>query len=516
MVTLVWVVGAVLVLQVPPPNSGASPATELRREARALREQETGQLKALAERLRARGDSAAVAEVLARVEPARPAGGATRFVPLPEVVPAPAKGLANVPARGPIDAAWRTELQATRSATARGLFALAERAATTTPKHYALADECLRAVLDREPDHPEARRLLGHVPLDGGWATPFAARNLRRKMVNHPTFGWVDPTWLPHLERGELPAPPVPGQRQVRWLSAAQADALHRPWESAWRIETEHFLIRANVPFSEAIAFGRQLETFHELFTALLADVIAPGNRLPLAHRIQDKAMVGERPIDPHLISYFATKQEYVNFLEPTEGPGIDQSLGIYIPPKPGQGKRVPAYFFRDPDGAIAATATLFHEVSHQLLFELAGPNAFDRNVGNYWVFEGLGTYFETVVTVPDGSLRVGGLVGPRIDVAKLRLIKQREFVPTERLVRLGRNEFNRDDLVHLHYAEAMALTIFLMQAEDESYREPFLDYVKDAYRGRLRRDTGRSLAERLDIPYKTLDAQLLEFLRGG
>jgi hypothetical protein len=136
--------------------------------------------------------------------------------------------------------------------------------------------------------------------------------------------------------------------------------------------------------------------------------------------------------------------------------------------------------------------------------------------MGNYWVFEGLGTYFETVVSAPDGTLRVGGLVGPRIDVAKLRLIKQREFVPTERLVRLGRNEFNRDDLVHLHYAEAMALTVFLMRAQNESYREPFLDYVKDAYRGRLRRDTGRSLAERLDIPYKTLDAQLLEFLRKG
>ncbi len=226
--------------------------------------------------------------------------------------------------------------------------------------------------------------------------------------------------------------------------------------------------------------------------------------------------MVGERSSDPHLVCYFATKQEYGDFLTPVEGPSIMQSLGIYIPPKPGKGRRVPAFFFRDPKGAIAASATLYHEVSHQLLFELAGPHACDRNAGHYWVFEGLGTYFETVVAAPDGTLRVGGLVGPRIVGAKIRLIDRQEFVPTERLVRLGRNEFNRDDVVHLHYAEAMALTVFLMQTRSESYRDPFLDYVKDAYRGRLRRDSGRSLDERLGIPYKTLDDQFLDFLRKG
>ena len=106
----------------------------------------------------------------------------------------------------------------------------------------------------------------------------------------------------------------------------------------------------------------------------------------------------------------------------PRWAPDIDQSLGYYNPPRPGKGNRAPAYFFRDPGGQLPVTATLYHEVSHQLLFETAGPNGYTKNAGNYWVFEGLGTYFETVTPQPDGSLEVGGLVGERIAEARQSL----------------------------------------------------------------------------------------------
>ena len=96
----------------------------------------------------------------------------------------------------------------------------------------------------------------------------------------------------------------------------------------------------------------------------------------------------------------------------------------------------MPAYFFRDPGGQLPVTATLYHEVSHQLLFETAGPNAYTKNVGNYWVFEGLGTYFETVLPQPDGSLEVGGLAGPRIEAAIRSLVDQGQLDPAGRIHR--------------------------------------------------------------------------------
>jgi hypothetical protein len=52
------------------------------------------------------------------------------------------------------------------------------------------------------------------------------------------------------------------------------------------------------------------------------------------------------------------------------------------------------------------------------------------------------------------------------------------------------------------------------MQAQRGHYREAFLDYAHDAYRGRLKRTTGRSLAERLGVSYAQLDAEFLDYLK--
>jgi hypothetical protein len=454
--------------------------------------------------------------VRARIEPGPLGDGSTRFVPLPEVVPAPAPGpgLATIPAGPHRDAAGRPELESILTTSVDALMALARRAAAARPSHYALADDCLRAVLARRPDHAEARRLLGFVPREGGWATPVAGRKLRAGQVLHPDFGWVDADWVPHLERGELPAPTTRRSRSTRWLPADEADAQHGTWDRRWRIFTDHFEIHTDVPLAEGVRFGRQVEAFHDLFFALLADVVGEG--LPLAQRFHNPKLVGERSSKPHLVYYFATKDEYVEFLLPGQGPGIAKSLGIYIPAPSGKEKRVPAYFFRDVGGPLDMTATLYHEVSHQLLFESGVTESFRRNDGNYWVFEGLGTYFETLVPGSDGALRIGGLIGPRIREAQVRILDHHEFVPIAQLVLMGPNKFNREEVVRLHYAESMALTVFLMQAHQGRYREAFLDYVKDAYRGRLRRDSGRALDDRLGATYAGLDAEFLEYLKPG
>ena len=184
----------------------------------------------------------------------------------------------------------------------------------------------------------------------------------------------------------------------------------------------------------------------------------------------------------------------------------------------------MPAYFFRDPDGQLPVTATLYHEVSHQLLFETAGPNAYTQNVGNYWVFEGLGTYFETVSPQPDGSLEVGGLVGPRIEEAIKSLVGKGQGIPLAEFVELDEDAFNSNDpQIYLHYQQAMALTVFLMQWHEGTYRDAFLDYVRDAYRGRIKHGRGPVAARPSGPALCNIDSQFLalpengeERLRGG
>ena len=79
----------------------------------------------------------------------------------------------------------------------------------------------------------------------------------------------------------------------------------------------------------------------------------------------------------------------------------------------------------------------------------------------------------------------------------------------------LDQNAFNRPDRIHDHYQQAMALTVFLMQWDDEAYREAFLDYVRDAYRGRIKRSTGRSLEDRVGEPAPVLELSSATSRRG-
>ncbi len=246
-----------------------------------------------------------------------------------------------------------------------------------------------------------------------------------------------------------------------------------------------------------------------------MADIL--GENLPLVRRFKEPRLVGEGQTisskQLHRVYYFASKAEFVDHLSPQFGADIEENLGFYLPPKSGRG-RVPAYFFRDPNGQIPVTETLYHEVSHQLLFELAGHNAYTKNAGNAWVFEGLGVYFETVKPQPDGSLEVGGLVGRRMEEAIKSLVFQGLSIPLARFVALDERVFRSKPQVFLNYQEAMALTVFLMQWHEATYRDAFLDYVSDAFRGRLK--PGRSLQDRLGQPYRTLDEQFLTFLKNG
>ena len=128
--------------------------------------------------------------------------------------------------------------------------------------------------------------------------------------------------------------------------------------------------------------------------------------------------------------------------------------------------------------------------------------------MGNYWVFEGLGTYFETVSPQPDGSLEVGGLIGPRIEEAIKSLVGKRQLIPLAEFIELRRERLqSARPEIYPHYQQAMALTVFLMQWHQGTYRDAFLDYVRDAYRGRIKHGTGRTLQDRLGQPYATLDA---------
>jgi hypothetical protein len=498
------VIGLFSFCQVPAPALGDDVYRELERARRAILAREAAELTKLVASLADKGENTGAERVTAKLPRPPSPDGASRFVPLPAVVgPASPEG----------NESWRPNLQKIEARAAGELFDLAQRAARSSPPSYSVAGLCLRGVIERDRDHREARRLLGYVPHEAGWATPFAVGQLKKSCVDHPTFGWVLADWVPHLDRGELPAPLQRGRgNKVTWLPAAEADRLRAGGDPPWRISTEHFDIETEVTLAEAIGFGRRLEAFHDVFMALFADIL--GENIPLVRRFKQPKLTGEPVATSHLVHYFASRNAYLDFLIPLKGQDIANTLGFFDPPPPGSHRRSPAYFFRDPGGQLPVTANLYHEVSHQLLFETAGTNAYTRNVGNYWVFEGLGTYFETITPQPDGLIEVGGYVGARFEESIRVLAGEGRVMPIAEFVALDQNAFNRPEAIYFHYKQAMALAVFFMQWHDATYRSAFLDYVRDAYRGRIKGHNGRSLPDHLGQGYANLDAQFQVFLK--
>jgi hypothetical protein len=317
------------------------------------------------------------------------------------------------------------------------------------------------------------------------------------------------------LNEGLLPIGKDARTNKVAFGPAAEADAAHADWSNAWEVVTEHFRIRSNVEFAEAVAFGHKLEAFHQFFFSQMADLIGPD--LPLAKRWRVKLMKpAPSPIE-HRVAYFADKSEYVQALTPLEGPSIAESIGYYRRPPQGansrqRGGRGMSYFFQDKGGQLPVEATLFHEASHQLLFETAGRDRLDTNRGHYWLFEGLGTCFETVRVEGGDVVRFARPSGPRMDVARKRILEDKTYTPYEIFEAYGKAGFELPSKIHDHYAQAMALTLYFLTHPDPRTRDVFLDYARDAYKGRLR--GGRGLAARLGTESGAIDEALIDYLK--
>lgn len=491
--------------QVPPPRSVAVIGTELRADLKATLDRERAQLEALAAKLAADGRAGEAEAVRRLIEPEPEPNAPNTFKPLPDPV---------VPGEGEI--APPPEAAAIRTRSSKALFALYQRAIAPGSERIGVATESLRAAFRRNSLDPEINRLLGYVPHDGGWATPQTAANLKNHMVRHPRFGWVEESWVPHLDRGELPAVPVPGQ-PLAWLPADEADRQRRDFaKRPWLITTAHFEIAANVPLEEVISFGQRLEALHELFWVLLPDLYDPKS-VPIVQRARDPMRQAGLTTKRHQVWYFASKDEYVEYFRKSYRIDVEGTLGYAMPPSEARSYRQKprSYFYRPPpDDAIAATETLFHEASHQLVFESGPSNAFTSNLGQFWVWEGLGTYFETLRPMADGSYQFGGFVGPRLAKARADLVDADGFVDLTALLAMGRAHFQAAEVASDHYAEGMALVVFLLHGQGGRYREGFLEYLAEAYRGRFRPGGGgEPLPDRLGTSAQSLDQEFRRFV---
>ena len=409
--------------------------------------------------------------------PEAPAIGSLLFVAPDQYTPAERKG---------------DSLQAERKEYADELFALAKRAAAAG--QLSLAFQWATEAVRENPDHAEARRVLGYERRDGKWLTSYGARMSDAGKEWHPKLGWLAVADVPRYEAGER-------LLSKRWVSAEDDAARHRDMRSGWQVRTDHFLVTTNHSLQAGAELAARLERLHQVWRQLFAGFY-------LTEREVQGLFAGERPprkqARPFRVYYHRDRDEYAGALRRRQ-PRIGDTLGIYFD------ANREAHFFA---GDGWDRATLYHEAVHQLFQETRPATRHVGATGNFWVVEGIATYFETLREHRDARAGLYYTIGEssagRLPAAKRRLLAEKFYVPLDELLALSKDDLQRYPELAKLYSQSAGLAALLMDGEEGRYREPLVVYLTAVYAGR---DDEKSLSEATGTTNSELDAAYRRYL---
>ncbi len=345
--------------------------------------------------------------------------------------------------------------------------------------------------LAADPDHADARRVLGYRRIGKHWAGSYAARRLNRGEIWNRQFGWIKTEDLARYEAGERPF-------GKRWITIEEDARRHATIDNGWKIRTDHFHIITNHSRQEASRLAARLESLYQTWQQLFGGfALKPTD---LLKRFDGKETSGYRS-KPFEVVYYRTRDEYNTALR-RQQPRIEMTLGIYFD------TTRTTHFFA---GEGQDTGTIYHEAVHQFFQE---SKRAARNVGassNAWLIEGVACYFESLVEhrtkTGQRFFTIGTPTAGRLPAARHRLLVNDFYVPLEELSALGIKEFQkRTDLPRL-YSQSAGLVTFLMHYQEGVYRPALVGTLQRLYAGRDRAGTledlaGRSFAE-LDREYR-------------
>jgi hypothetical protein len=379
-----------------------------------------------------------------------------------------------------------------RNQYADSLFELAKRAAAVGQSSQAFqwATETVR----ENPDHAEARRVLGYEQRDGHWLTAYGAKMFDAGKMWHPKFGWIIGSDLPRYEAGE---------RFVggRWISNEDDAQRHADIRRGWRVRTDHFRVITNHSLEAAAQLGARLERLHQLWRQLFAGFYLPEREVK---QLFSGERSSRRRSRPFRVFYHRNREQYADALRRRQ-PRIDETLGIYFD------TNRESHFFAGDD---QDPGTLYHEAVHQLFQESRPSTRMIGNSANFWIIEGVATYFETLAehNDPNAGLyyTVGEATAGRLPAARQRLLEDEFYIPLAELNQLGKADVQRHPQIAKLYSQAAGLASFLMDAEGGRYREPLVTYLTAVYAGR---DSAETLADVTGLDNAALDAAYRRYM---
>jgi hypothetical protein len=383
---------------------------------------------------------------------------------------------------------------------ADALFNLAKEAADAGQS--SLAFQWATETLRENPDHADARRVLGYTERNGKWLTPYGVKMYDIGKVWDSQKGWV----------AVKPSGTVVPEARVD-------PSRHADIKNGWQVRTDHFFVTTNHSLAAGAELAERLERLYQIWRQLFAGFYYSEQEVK---GLFGGGRVARVPVRQFRVFYHRNRADYVNSLSRRQ-PRIGETLGIYFDASSE------AHFFADDKTATeenkeskeehastlneAAIATLNHEAVHQL-FQESKPAA--RRIGdsaNFWVIEGVATYFESLTEHNDPKAgqyyTIGEMSEGRLPAARERL-HDNYYVPLADLTKLGKDELQqRDDAVKL-YSQSSGLAAFLLNGADGRYREPMVRYLQAVY---TRHDNDQMLAEVTGTSYSELDKAYRRFM---
>jgi hypothetical protein len=234
---------------------------------------------------------------------------------------------------------WQTRFLALRQEHAAKVFTLAAEAAGH--EHGELSLRLLYEVVHEDPEHAEARRILG---LD---RPVMRIPKVRSVAGVHPTFGWKS------------------GRHYL--------------------LETNHFKIESDTSPKACTELGQTLEQLHDVWRQVCFPLWGE-NRLAAVHFIRKDAELSERKRF-HVV-LFKDRAEYMDQLKKV-GKAIAMTSGFY-----SDEQKVSLFFA----GEGSKRSTQYHEVTHQLIQEYLDAKPGVAKEHNVWIVEAAALYMESLV----------------------------------------------------------------------------------------------------------------------
>jgi hypothetical protein len=362
----------------------------------------------------------------------------------------------------PDDRHWRIQFRTLRQELAKNLYLLSRRVLNDGNPHAAW--RLIHEVVWYDSDYERARSLLGYERYGDEWVTPFAAKKLRERFVWHDRFGWLPSAHVERYEKGDRVF-------RTRWYTAQKEAELRREWAHAWHIETDNYLLKTNVGLEEGVALAQKLEVFHEWFQrAFPAFFNTPAQLQKLFAGAANRRRVKR---EPFVVHYYRSKEEYVRRLV-RNNPQIAISNGIYSPDE-----RV-SHFYVDANSDIEST--IYHEATHQILYELDPKPRRIADHEHFWIIEGFACYVESFRPKEDG-VSIGDPDYVRFYFAKKNLVKDGFFVSLDRFASLSKNAYQDPLQISERYSQASGLVHFYMHFNGGQYRDALIDHFAALYR---------------------------------